>query len=69
MRLDDSARMNTPGRAEGNWTWRVGEAWVWEHLADESAELRRMIEQCDRLAPAARGGKSGGGKSGGASFQ
>jgi hypothetical protein len=22
MRLGDEARMNTPGRAEGNWTWR-----------------------------------------------
>ena len=53
MRLDDSARMNTPGRAEGNWTWRVGETWVWDHLRSEQAALRHLIQQVDRLAPGA----------------
>ena len=32
MRLDDTARMNTPGRAEGNWSWRVGGPDVWRQL-------------------------------------
>eukprot|EP00887_Chlorella_sp_A99_P003420 scaffold7.g3420.t1 len=53
MRLDDRARMNTPGRAAGNWTWRVGDSGVWEQLRPEQAALRHMIEQCDRLAPGA----------------
>ena len=28
MRLDNQARMNTPGKAAGNWAWRVGDASV-----------------------------------------
>ena len=28
MRLDNKARMNTPGKAAGNWAWRVGDSTV-----------------------------------------
>ena len=28
MRLDNRARMNTPGKAAGNWAWRVGDVSV-----------------------------------------
>jgi hypothetical protein len=51
MRLDDSARMNTPGKAAGNWAWRVGETWVWDCLKDESEQLRKLVEMYDRLPP------------------
>ena len=36
MRLDDTSRMNTPGKAEGNWAWRVGGAGVWEQRGEEA---------------------------------
>ena len=38
LELGSDARMNTPGRAEGNWRWRMSEAQLdgapWERLAD-----------------------------------
>ncbi len=51
MRLDDGARMNTPGRAEGNWTWRVGGDEVWEQLRGRAEEVRALLAATDRLAP------------------
>lgn len=70
MRLDDTARMNVPGRAEGNWAWRVGGSDVWRQLADEQAALRSMIHEYDRapaggLAPS----PAAAGRSGAASFR
>lgn len=47
LRLDDSARMNTPGRAEGNWTWRL--TCSWEELAEAAKELRSLAADTDRL--------------------
>lgn len=38
MRLDDTARMNTPGLAAGNWSWRVGGPDVWRQLASEQVQ-------------------------------
>lgn len=32
LRLDNSARMNTPGVAAGNWTWRLGPEGCWAQL-------------------------------------
>lgn len=70
MRLDDSARMNVPGRAAGNWAWRVGGPDVWRQLADEQATLRGMIRQYDRAPPGGlRAPASGAGLSGSASFR
>lgn len=69
MRLDDTARMNTPGRAEGNWTWRVGNSDVWRQLADEQAQLRAWIHEYDRAPPGGvRRPPAASGRSGNASF-
>lgn len=68
MRLDDRARMNTPGRAEGNWTWRAGGTDIWRQLSHEAAELRAMAEQYDRLGPGAPRPALGG-RAGMASFR
>lgn len=53
LRLDDTARMNTPGKAEGNWSWRLeGESAdaTWVKLGAAAAELREMLEITDRLS-------------------
>ena len=55
MRLDNSARMNLPGQAGGNWAWRMGGPEVWEHLAPEADALRALAETYGRLAPRVRG--------------
>jgi 4-alpha-glucanotransferase len=49
MRLDNSARMNTPGKAAGNWAWRVGSSDIWEQLQQEASELKRLTYIYDRL--------------------
>lgn len=49
MRLDNSGRMNSPGRAEGNWRWRVGESDVWDRLRGEADGLRRLMRIYNRL--------------------
>jgi 4-alpha-glucanotransferase len=54
MRLDNSARMNTPGKAAGNWAWRVGDRKVWKRLAPEAAALRKLAYTYDRLAKGQR---------------
>ena len=51
MRLDNKARMNKPGRAEGNWAWRAGDAGVWNKLRKEAAQLSTFAELFDRLPP------------------
>jgi len=56
MRLDNSARMNTPGRAEGNWAWRVGDAGVWKRLEGEGKALRELAHAYGRLPKGARVG-------------
>jgi 4-alpha-glucanotransferase len=49
LRLDDSARMNIPGKPEGNWSWRCRE----EQLAGDLASgLRDMTWLYGRLAGA-----------------
>jgi 4-alpha-glucanotransferase len=49
MRLDNSARMNTPGKAAGNWAWRVGDSNIWQQLQPEAAELKRLAYVYDRM--------------------
>ncbi len=37
--LDNRARMNVPGKAEGNWAWRLSEADLTESLAEQLRQL------------------------------
>jgi len=48
MRLDNTARINTPGVAEGNWSWRVGDESLWERLEPEATELRALAKKAFR---------------------
>lgn len=48
MRLDDDARMNTPGRPYGNWAWRYAPHQLHEGLADG---LRELTETYGRSGP------------------
>jgi hypothetical protein len=41
--------MNTPGKAAGNWAWRVGDTTVWEKLKQEAADLKELAYVYDRL--------------------
>lgn len=54
MRLDNGARMNTPGKAAGNWAWRVGDSDVWRRLSEEAAALKRLAYVFDRRPRGAR---------------
>lgn len=49
MRLDNSARMNKPGVAKGNWAWRMGDRGVWQRLAGEAEGLLKLADRYDRL--------------------
>lgn len=49
MRLDNTARMNTPGVAAGNWQWRVGGSSVWKELGKEAVDLRSVANFTGRL--------------------
>jgi 4-alpha-glucanotransferase len=53
LRLDNGARMNVPGRAMGNWSWRMAPSaeGLWEALQPEAAQLRELCKLTDRLAP------------------
>lgn len=51
MRLDNTARMNTPGVAKGNWRWRVGDEGIWGQLEKEGADLRHQAARSARLLP------------------
>ncbi len=42
LALGSEARMNVPGRAQGNWTWRVGAAQLTETLAESMRELNYL---------------------------
>lgn len=47
LRLDDSARMNTPGTTQGNWNWRLN---GWDDLDSVSDDLRIAVWESDRLS-------------------
>ena len=47
LALPSSARMNTPGLAEGNWTWRAEES---DFTAENAARLRRLAEVAGRIS-------------------
>lgn len=50
MRLDNSCRMNSPGKAEGNWAWRMSGDFKWSSISKEAAELRTLAVMFDRYA-------------------
>ncbi len=47
--LDESARFNTPGVAEGNWSWRVTDAQLDKLEAESSDYLREITRMHGRL--------------------
>jgi 4-alpha-glucanotransferase len=52
--LGSEARMNTPGKAEGNWSWRLRRGQLTDELADRVRELtiaagRRSTSSSNRL--------------------
>lgn len=44
--LDSDARMNLPGRATGNWTWRLQEGQLSHELTQRLRELMLIYERC-----------------------
>lgn len=48
LELDDSARMNTPSTASGNWQWRMKDGAYTEALADRIADITRTYGRCPR---------------------
>jgi 4-alpha-glucanotransferase len=58
MRLDNSCRMNSPGKAAGNWAWRVPGGFQWRSISREAAELRTLAVMYDRYPNASVGGAS-----------
>ena len=59
LRLGPEGRMNTPGKAEGNWSWRIGgygatasDIWNSDVIIDAANELRHMVTVTDRLSDA-----------------
>ncbi|MDQ6893939.1 MAG: 4-alpha-glucanotransferase [Acidobacteriota bacterium] len=46
LALPSSARMNTPGLAEGNWRWRARES---DFTAENAAQLRRLAKVTGRI--------------------
>ena len=49
LALDGGARMNLPGEADGNWSWRVRIEAFHENLSNQ---LRPLVELGDRLPKA-----------------
>jgi 4-alpha-glucanotransferase len=43
--LDNAARMNVPGQAKGNWTWRMNSAAITDELV---SKLRELTQRADR---------------------
>lgn len=51
MRLDDDARMNTPGMPAGNWAWRYAPHQLHEGLADGLRELTETYGRSGKPEP------------------
>ncbi len=50
LRLDNSARMNKPGEAAGNWSWQMsGGPGAWDALKTEAHDLRELGYLYQRL--------------------
>jgi hypothetical protein len=40
--------VNTPGVADGNWTWRIGSPQFFSSLVPEASKLAQMVSLYDR---------------------
>ena len=47
--LGDEARMNTPGVADGNWTWRVGSPGFFSTCKPQAKKLRKLATLFERV--------------------
>ena len=47
--LDNSARMNVPGLADGNWSWRIESH---QMTADVAAKFKELLQRCGRTRAA-----------------
>ena len=45
LELDNTARTNTPGIAEGNWQWRMLPNAITSELAEKIAKLTAMYDR------------------------
>ena len=52
LSLGNEARMNTPGIADGNWTWRSGIPGFFDSLSKETNRLVNMVSLYDRTEDA-----------------
>ena len=49
--LDSRARMNFPGKAEGNWLWRYRKEQVDQEVRDRLAEITAVVRTLEREDP------------------
>lgn len=59
LALDNEARMNTPGKAVGNWAWRMGDATIWPMLKSSALRLYHMNKLYDRYVDGVSWGSKG----------
>jgi 4-alpha-glucanotransferase len=59
LSLGSEARMNTPGRAEGNWRWRLEPGQLDDALAERLAELTRRTSRQPPRRTGARSARAG----------
>ena len=45
LELDNAARMNTPGTAEGNWQWRMSADAITPELTEKIAKLTALYDR------------------------
>ena len=53
LEMGAEARMNTPGKPEGNWCWRVEEDALTEELAERIHTMTMRYGRCPYEAPRA----------------
>jgi 4-alpha-glucanotransferase len=62
LRLDNEHRMNSPGRAEGNWGWRLPGGFKFQKISSDTSKLKALAEMFDRCpSGGAASGRNGSG--------
>ena len=46
LALDSTGRMNTPGKSQGNWQWRLQEGELTDDLAERCHTLNKLFGRC-----------------------